>query len=313
MAEQELEFKRVLFIGSKESGLRVLKEIYEVSPESLVGCVTVDDSADTRSELDGFKDYCHLNNISLNVLNGRCDLTESVEKYTPDLCIVMGWYYIIAEDLLDKVRGGFLGIHNSLLPSHRGFAPVVWSLIAGDTQTGFSVFSFDRGMDTGDIWYQGKVEILKTDYVADILDKLDNKIGEFFRQYYLDILLGNVKPHKQNCEGISYGARRTPEDGKIDWNTTADEIYNFIRAQSRPYPGAFTTYKGERITIWRSEVFPYPIQGMPGQIGFIDNENDQIVIVCGKNTGLRVFDLETEEGIVPAIRVIKSLNYKMGD
>lgn len=305
-------FNKVLFIGSKESGLKVLKEIYKEAADSVVGCVTVDDSDDARSELEGFIAYCCQNNIPIDILKGKCDLTESIKKYVPDLCIVMGWYYIIAEELLDEVKGGFIGIHNSLLPKHRGFAPVVWSIIAGDNETGFSVFSFDKGMDTGDIWYQGKVNISKSDYVADVLEKLDEGIYDFFKNNYLNILSGKMRPSKQIEENVSYGARRTPENGKIDWSRSAEEIYDFIRAQSKPYPGAYTTYRGEKVVIWRSEIFPHIIQGTPGQIGLIDVATDRIIVVCGNNTGLVIAQFETDDGMVSATKMIKSLNYNLG-
>lgn len=306
-------YNRVLFIGSKESGFKVLQEMFLKAPHSIVGCVTVDDSEDTRSKISVFRKYCNDNGIPLEVLSGKCDISESINRFTPDLCIVMGWYYIISPQLLDRVRGGFIGVHNSLLPRHRGFAPVVWAMIAGDKETGFSVFSFDTGMDTGDIWYQGKIKILKTDYISDVIEKLDIEICKFFRNSYLDILSGKIKPQKQMKDNfISYGARRTAEDGKIDWNETAEHIYDFIRAQSKPYPGAYTFYRGEKCIIWKSDIFPYPIQGAPGQVGLIDNERKYIVVVCGGSTGLIISEIDMNDNVYVATNVIKSLNYKVG-
>lgn len=90
-------YNRVLFIGSKESGLRVLNKMYSATPDRLIGCVTVDDSSDTRSKLDQIKLFCNENEIPIDVLTGKCDLTESIDKYKPDNCFVMGWYYIIVE------------------------------------------------------------------------------------------------------------------------------------------------------------------------------------------------------------------------
>lgn len=304
-------FDRVLFIGSKASGLKVLEKIHQSSPESLVGCVTVDDSDDMRSELSSIQEYCRENAICLDILNGRCDLTKSVSKFNPNLCIVMGWYYIIPEELINHVRGGFIGIHNSLLPAHRGFAPVVWSIIAGDKKTGFSVFSFNKGMDTGDIWFQEEVSIDENDYVSDVLGNLDERIYAFFDKYYKDILSGKLLPQKQSADGISYGARRCPEDGIIDWSKPAKEIYNFIRAQSKPYPGAYSSYKGQKIIILKSELFPYRIQGNPGQIGLINNETNDVVIVCGSNTGLIIKEIEQNGTNVSVVKIFNSLKYKL--
>lgn len=106
--KEQYEFNRILFVGSKESGLKILKKIHDMSVDLLVGCVTVDDREDTRSALDGFRSFCEKNNIDLDVLSGKCDLTDSVRKFVPDICFVMGWYYIISEELLYRVPGGGL-------------------------------------------------------------------------------------------------------------------------------------------------------------------------------------------------------------
>lgn len=305
-------FNRVLFIGSKESGFKLLKEIVSISRETLVGCVTVDDSDDVRTQLESFRTYCSKKCIDLDILNGKCDITDSLSKFKPDLCIVMGWYYIIKPEQLDSVKGGFIGIHNSLLPRHRGFAPVVWAIIAGDKETGFSIFSFDKGMDTGDIWYQGKVEIEKDDYISDVIDKIDWKIETFFRDNYLHLLNGRIKPKMQTNEGVSYGAKRQPQDGLLDWTLRADRIYDYIRAQAKPYPGAFTLLKGQKCIIWKACVFPYSVQGKPGQIGIIDSENNKIIVVCGGDTGLEISEFEIDGKILRTTDVIKSYNCFLG-
>lgn len=276
-----------------------------------MGCVTVDDAEDVRSDLDDFNAFCREHNIGLDVLRGKCDLADSLKKFMPDICFVMGWYYIISEELLDRLPGGFIGIHNSLLPRHRGFAPVVWSMIAGEKETGFSVFSFDRGMDTGDVWYQKKIKIEETDYVSDVLEKIDIEIDRFFDDEFVDILNGIRKPQKQWENNVSYGARRTAEDGRINWNRTAQEIYDFIRAQSKPYPGAYTFYNGQKIKIWRAGVFGHRIQGNPGQIGMIDHDNDRVIVVCGKDTGLVLYEIEAAETERPVLDVVKDLEKRM--
>lgn len=311
MSKKQYEFNRILFVGSKESGLKILKKIHDMSVDLLVGCVTVDDREDTRSALDGFRSFCEKNNIDLDVLSGKCDLTDSVRKFVPDICFVMGWYYIISEELLYRVPGGVIGIHNSLLPRHRGFAPVVWSMISGENETGFSVFSFDRGMDTGVIWYQQKVSIDEGDYVSDVLDKINNEIDKFFDNNFLDILKGKVKPWKQCETNASYGARRTEADGKIDWSKSAQEIYNFIRAQSKPYPGAYAFYGEQKIRIWQARVFQHKIQGSPGQIGIIDSNNGLAVIVCGNDSGLVLWEIGLFGENLPVLDVVRGINRRM--
>lgn len=306
-------YERVLFIGSKDTGLKLLKQLFGIAPDKIVGCITVDDSDDTRTVLNHFIHFCVQNHIEVEILKGRCDLTEAIERYQPDICFVMGWYYIIPQEVINKVKGGFIGIHNSFLPAYRGFAPIVWSIINGDNETGFSVFSFDKGMDTGDIWYQEKVTICQEDEIADVLHKISKGVYRFFGENYLKILSGELKAKSQSNEGISYGTKRAPEDGNIDWNMNASDIYNFVRAQTRPYPGAYTTYKGGKIIIWTAKKFPYTIYGSAGQIGLIDKYAKKVVAVCGENTGLILEHINVEGKDIKAIEYIKSLNYKLGE
>lgn len=305
-------YNRVLFIGSKDSGLKVLKKIYHVAPDKLIGCVTANDLSDSRSSLMQIKEFCDENKIPIDILAGKNALTESLNKYKPDICFVMGWYYIIPEELIGQVPGGFIGIHNSLLPSHRGFAPVVWAIINEDKETGFSVFAIDKGMDTGKIWYQEKIKIETSDYVNDVLRKIDERISIFFDKYYIDILSGKICPVEQKPEKVSYGSMRVAEDGNIDWSRTANEVYNFIRAQSKPYPGAFTYYKKRKIIIWKSKIFPHMIQGSPGQIGIIDTASKSVVVVCGENSGIVLEQIEKEGKEISVMDEVKSLSHRMG-
>lgn len=302
-------YNRVLFIGSKESGINLLRIMHRISGDTLIGCVTIEDSEDVRSKLDDYKELCGNEGIPLEILNGDYNLAGVISKYKPDLCVVMGWYYIISKDVIDMVEGGFIGVHNSLLPKYRGFAPLVWSIIEGDKRTGFSVFSFDEGMDTGKILYQEEIEIEEEDYIGDILRKIDMAVENFFEGHYMDIVSQKMELKSQLDMNVSYGARRTPLDGRIEWNRKAREIYNFIRAQSHPYPGAYTTYKNEIVVIWKSEIFPYPIYGTPGQIGLI--EDNHIVVVCGYNTGLIIRNVEQNGKIYEIRDLIKGLAYKM--
>lgn len=287
-------FNRIMFLGSKKSGLKVLKELCQQVPEKLVLCLTIDDTKDIRSELKEFQNFCSENRITIEIMSGKCDISAYVEQYQPDLCIVMGWYYIISREVLDKVRGGFIGIHNSLLPKYRGFAPVVWSMINGEKATGFSVFSFSDGMDTGKIWYQKEVPIYQTDYIEDVLDRIDEEIGRFFKKDLNRIINESLSPYEQSNTVPTYGAKRMPTDGRIDWTKNSTELYNFVRAQSKPYPGAYTFLSDKKIIIWRVEMFQYPLFGIPGRVALIDQKEQSAVVACGDNTGIKLKTVEVD-------------------
>lgn len=303
-------YQRVLFIGSKRSGLNALTKMTKLRRKAIIGCITIDDRSDSRSVFPEILKFCEQEKISIEVLAGSCDITNCIHKYKPDICFVIGWYYLISIEIIKLVKGGFIGIHNSLLPSYRGFAPVVWAMINGEKDTGFSVFSFDEGMDTGDIWFQKAISIGENDYIEDILSKIDKGIEGFFDEKYEMILDGLCDVYAQKSANISYGAKRVPEDGKINWGESAAVVYNFIRAQSRPYAGTFSYYNGKKITIWKAKKFQYSIYGKPGQIGIIDKKNECIIVVCGYNTGILLEEIEVDEQIWRATDFIKGYKNK---
>ncbi|MCI8699822.1 MAG: methionyl-tRNA formyltransferase [Clostridia bacterium] len=295
---------RVLFIGSKELGFSAFTEIYNISPEKIVGCVTVDDSLDTRSFFNEFKLFSTNNEIPFYVVNKSSQLNDIIDELKPDICFVLGWYFLISKNVLESVPNGFIGIHNSLLPKYRGFAPLVWTMINGDRQVGFSLFSFEEGMDTGDIWATGIVDVDEQDFVEDVIKKVDKEIVECIKNVYPRILSQSITPKKQSSDGITYCGKRLPDDGKINWYKNNLEVYNFIRAQSHPYPGAYTLIDGEKVIIWKCKRFDYPIYGTPGQVGLI--LDDDIVVVCGDNTGLVITDYECNNET--SLKKLKSLN-----
>lgn len=303
--------ERVVFVGSKELGFAVFKELNRQFPDRLKACITVDDLGDDRSHLAEFEAYCSEHHLPLHILKGKCDISNQIEKYSPDICIVVGWYYLIDTRLLKQVKGGFIGIHNSLLPKYRGFAPLVWQIINGEKKVGFSVFSFDEGMDTGDIFYQEEIEISERDYIADVILTMEEKILKFFKDNYRNLLEETLVKRVQEDTGASYCAKRVESDGRINWDWNSTRIYNFIRAQSMPYPGAYTTYNGEKIILWKAEIFKADIYGDPGQVGMIDRKNGKVVIVCGENTGLAINEIEIEKKKIKALDYMQSLSIRV--
>ena len=163
---------KITFIGSKHLGLQVLKNIFK--QYSNINVITLDDTDDTRTEFHKFLKFTNQNNIPCYISKDRKDFEVIIQQIKPDICIVVGWYWIIRPEILNQVPYGFIGVHNSLLPEYRGFAPLVWSIINGKSKVSFSLFSFSEGMDEGDIWIQKSIDIRLDEYVDEILDSLEN-------------------------------------------------------------------------------------------------------------------------------------------
>jgi len=280
--------KKVLFLGSKQLGLISAKNLYFSAPNKLSGIITFDDSKDERSVLGDFKQFSYEKKIPIYILKKPSELLGLIEKEKPDLIIVVGWYWIINERLLDKVPDGIIGIHASLLPKYRGFAPLVWAIINGEKRTGISLFYFDRGIDSGDIVAQKEFDILENDTIKEVLEKTERSIADILKENYSKLLSGEAPRTKQNHKNATYCSQRKPEDGRINWNFSNKKIHDFIRAQAPPYPGAFSYIKDKKITITKSRLFPYPYFGIPG---FVSQVKSKSVIVCCATNAIEILEI----------------------
>ena len=302
---------RVLFMGSKQWGLNILREIYSLSPETLGAVLTIEDTNDARSVFPDFKKFSDQCGLKLCVAKSKTQAEQIIQELKPELCFVAGWYWLISPSVLSSVPHGFIGIHPSLLPKYRGGAPLIWAIINNEKHVGFSLFSLSNGIDDGPIWAQGSVEVKETDYISDIQNKLDGKIAEVLRDKYLHILNGTARPMEQNHALASYCAIRSRGDGNIGWHKSAKEIYDFIRAQSDPYPGALTNFQGKLMIIRRAKLFESPYYGTPGQVARI--ASDGVYIICGDHRAIIVEEVELEGKRGKASNFIKSIKCKMSD
>jgi methionyl-tRNA formyltransferase len=300
---------KVLFIGSKRLGLKAAEQMYHLAPKTLIGLLTLDDTNDTRTVLSEFQQFASQHNLNLYIAKSRKQSEQIIADLQPDLCFVVSWYWLISRSLLNQVPDGFIGIHASLLPKFRGGSPLVWSIITGQEEVGFSLFSFTPGTDDGPIWAQGQIRLQDQDYISDVLLKVEHKIIQVLQETYLAILHQTVRPVEQNQQLATYCAQRFPRDGLIDWSKPAWELYNFIRAQSVPYPGAFTYYGSSVLKIWRAKPFRPLYYGTPGQIARIANEG--VYVICGNNQALILEDVELEGRVGLAKEFITSIKSRL--
>jgi methionyl-tRNA formyltransferase len=169
-----------------------------------------------------------------------------------DLLFVIGWSQILGPDVLSLARLGVVGSHASLLPHDRGSAPVNWCLMRGDRMSGCTLFWLDSGVDCGDIIDQEPIPITPYDTCATIYEKVGQANAKMILGFLDELDRGRVPRRPQgNCDGHVL-PRRRPEDGLIDWSQSADKVYDFIRALTRPYPGAFSWFGDTRYSIWTS-------------------------------------------------------------
>lgn len=201
-----------------------------------------------------------------------------IESMDLDLVLVIGWYYLIPKSLLNIPRYGFWGLHASLLPKYAGGSPLVWAIINGEKETGVTLFKMNEKVDAGDIIMQRKIRICYNDTIKTLLKKVEKISREIILEAFENI--ENIKFMPQNGIPIKYPQRK-PEDGRIDWNKTSFEIYNFVRAQTRPYPGAFTLLNNQIVKIW--EVVPFDINFAIFEPGYVVKKfiNGELLVKTG--------------------------------
>jgi len=300
---------KIVFLGSKTLGVRILDALATAAPGSVAAAITIDDCADSRSRFDALAGAASQHRIPLRVARDRRHAEALIRDEAPDLCFVACWYWLVSPDLLGAVPRGFIGIHNSLLPKYRGGAPLVWALINNEREVGVSLFAFRDGIDDGPVWLQAKISVGPDDYIGEVLERLECETLRTFRDHLPELLRGDVTLREQQHDQATYCAQRLPEDGEVDWSRPAERVFNFVRAQTPPYPGAFTFAGDRRMTILCAGRIQERYDGTPGQVARI--EHDGIVVACGDSSALRITQVDVGDGPVAAPRVIKSLNVRL--
>jgi methionyl-tRNA formyltransferase len=195
-------------------------------------------------------DYCEENSMALfvgNPRNGRAQ--HFIRDKDIDVLVSVNYLFIIENDLIELPKRVAFNVHGSLLPKYRGRTPHVWAIINNETETGITAHLIDDGCDTGDIIRQIKVPIEKEDTGASVLEKFAALYPTIVDDVLSDISSNNIKTYKQDETRATFFGKRTPGDGEIDWNWCKERIYNWVRAQASPYPGAYTFYDNKKLII----------------------------------------------------------------
>jgi methionyl-tRNA formyltransferase len=193
-----------------------------------------------------------------------------------DVLISVNYLFIIEENLINLPKKIAFNIHGSLLPKYRGRTPHVWAIINNEKNTGITAHIIDTGCDTGDIIEQVKVAISKEDTGADILNKYNLLYIPLIKSVLDKIENGKLNTTSQDDSKATFFGKRSPGDGQINWNWQRERVYNWVRAQAYPYPGAFTFYKVKKVIIDEINLVDYAFDyNMPN--GLIIEINPMLV------------------------------------
>jgi methionyl-tRNA formyltransferase len=296
----------VVFMGSKAAGLSLCEAVCGLLPGRLSAILCPEDTGDPRSVLPAFRALAERHDVPLELVATRDATLRCLDRYRARVALVHGWYQIIPV----SIPCMFYGFHYSPLPRYRGNAPLVWQIINGEQSIGVSLFRFSEGMDEGPIVGQATASLGPDETIADALDKANALALALTRDHLTALVSGVAQLYPQPEEEPSYCGQRHPEDGRIDWRGSAKRVHDFIRAQTHPYPGAYTYLNDEVLRVWRSSVEPRRFYGVPGSV--VEVSRSWVVVACGEGA-VRLLVVQREgcsESVAP--EVLRSLKVRLG-
>ena len=221
----------------------------------------------------------------------RRDGVEDLRALAPDLCVTAAFGQILSQEILDIPRMGTVNVHASLLPRHRGSAPVAWAMLQGDTVTGVTTMLTDKGLDTGDMLLRREVPIGPAETCGELTERLSHVGAELLIETLRGLEAGTVKRVPQAEEESTYEPMLNKEMGVLDWTLPAMGIVHRIHGLN-PWPACSSAWEGGRLKWLRAEAADG--DGAPGEILTADPKAG-LVIACGAGA-VRILELQAPGG-----------------
>lgn len=208
------------------------------------------------------------------------EFRDQLASYQPDLIVVIAYGRILPQSLLDLPPLGCINVHGSLLPRHRGAAPIQWAVINGDTEVGVTIIQMDEGMDTGDMLHKACISPTPDETAGSLFDKLATLGTKALLETIQGIKDQTLTPQPQDHGQATEAPMLNKDDGLIDWHKTAQTIECLIRGLD-PWPNAFCFLDGKRLRLFCPEVFHQKSDQPAGTILRANREG--LLIATGEN------------------------------
>ena len=285
---------RIIFMGTPDFSVPCLEALIN-SDNEVVGVFTQPDKPKGR----GYEltpppvKICALNNNlpvfqPASMRNGEA--LEIINSLDADLIIVVAFGKILPKEILESVKYGCINIHASLLPKLRGAAPIQWSILNGEKETGVTSMQMDVGLDTGDMLIKKAIAIDGNITAEELFDKLSEMGAEVLIETIEALKNNELKPEKQDDSLSNYAPIITKEICPIDFTKSAQEVHNKVRGLYS-WPIATTVINGKKFKIHKSKILTEIFAGNPGEI--VDNSN-RLVIMCGDGNCVEILEIQAE-------------------
>lgn len=293
--------KYVLFIGSRV-GFEALKVMLNGNCKIQHVFIEKEHEHEYEKYYQKSIDKCKESSINFSVNSKQNEvidiLNQTLSKgHSIQYIMSFGYRRMIPESVVKLAEIAALGTHFSPLPRYRGFAPLNWVLINGETETAVNLFFLDKEVDNGDIVEKENVSISYDDDINTLFEKCIVTFRNVMRRAIPKLEKGRFETIKQDNEKATYTCARNPEDGLINWDWKSNQIYNFTRALTYPFPGAFSFINGNKVFIWSCEEYETPkYEGrVSGKVIKII-KGKGVVVLCGEGAIL-IKDVQLENGV----------------
>jgi methionyl-tRNA formyltransferase len=291
---------RILYFGTSPFAVPSLVKLLN-SKHDVIGVVTQPDRPHGRRMSESFspvkKAILEINPDLLLLQPEKARTKEfrlAVTDLAPDVLVVAAFGQILSQRLLDLPRFGGINVHGSLLPRWRGAAPMQYSMIAGDAETGVTIMQMAAGLDSGDILKQGAISLTDGDDIDSVEHRLSLLGADLLVDTLDDIEAGSIMAVPQDENLVTYAPPLLPDFGFVNWNLSAIEICNLVRGVT-PRPGAFAFITGKRLKLWRCTPDPSIGEGEPGAIVELRKNGDLgILVQSGKSSRVLIKEVQPE-------------------
>ena len=247
---------KIIFMGNAEFAVPTLSKLIESKHDiaAVVSNPIKSIGRNNKKSLTPVGNYAVGEKIPLITPNSlkTSDFKKKLLSFNPDIFVVVA-YKILPSSIINLPKFGSLNLHASLLPKYRGAGPIQWALINGDKSTGVTIFQISSKVDTGEILDKIEVKIKKEDNMLTLGTRLCTIGADRMLNVLNNLERGTLKRESQDVNNISLAPKITKEMLLIDWSLSAERIHNWVRGLS-PWPGMYTTYKGKKISIFKTKI-----------------------------------------------------------
>ena len=276
----------IVYMGSPDFSVPSLEQLVESDILNVKGVITRPDKPQGRGQ------KTQSTPIKKKALQLGCQVftpenvnsssfINQLQELAPEIIVVVAFGQILSRKVLETPDRGCVNLHASLLPKYRGASPIHRAIMNGEEKTGVTVMFMEETLDTGDIISQKEVVINRDDTAGDLHDRLAETGAKLLVRTLIDIKQNNYTRKQQNDQEASYADKLDNRAGEIDWNCSAEDIYNFVRGLN-PWPVAYTFWDDMRLKIWQVNIKDKNSKkGEPGEILQVSGEGLIVQTGCG--------------------------------